>query len=118
MRTASVTAAAMEPSPEPNTRPIRGRKLVRSRMNCAACSARRKSSVELFPNLFQAFLGFKGSHASGSRSSYRLPITAVGDVTADEYTGHSRTDILLWNQIPVAIASQLFADKLGVGCVP
>src|SRR5664280_2786468 len=44
MRTASVMLAATAPSPDPSTTPIRGRRLVRSRIKCAACSARRNSS--------------------------------------------------------------------------
>src|SRR5664280_3368106 len=58
MRTASLKAAATAPSPDPSTTPIRGRRLARSRMNCAACSARRKSSVA------EVAIGF--DHPAGS----------------------------------------------------
>src|ERR1019366_8304897 len=58
MRTASANPAATAPSPDPSTTPIRGRRLARSRMNCAACSARRKSSVA------EVAIGF--DHPAGS----------------------------------------------------
>jgi len=46
----------------------------------------------LFADLFQILLGFQGGHATRSRSRDRLPIMAVGHVTANEYTRRSRTD--------------------------
>src|SRR5664279_3114996 len=72
----------------------------------------------LLPDLFQILLGFKGGHASRSRSAYRLPIMTVGHIAANKHPRRPAAHKSVGYEITIAVAVKLLTHKLSVWRMP